>query len=218
MYDPNDNTWSFLPNYTRYRWLMFPIIAPPDTTANPTDTLVVQPGYTLSFHGGDTIVLGGDTLVLDSAFTLAVGDTLVLPSGDTLVFHPGDTLVVNSGDTIFFGPNSTIFFSPGSTIAILGGTGGDNPGGGDPVVGLRQADMVYRYTAVSPNPATGRATVTSSFGLTQIEAFDEQGRLVQTLPASGLKASLDVSSWPRGTYLLRIHTPLGTTTKKLLVQ
>ncbi len=219
MYDPNDNTWSFLPNYTRYRWLMFPIIAPPDTTANPTDTLVVQPGYTLSFHGGDTIVLGGDTIVLDSAVTLAVGDTLVLPSGDTLVFHPGDTLVVNSGDTIFFGPNSTIFFSPGSTIAILGGTGGgDNPGGDDPVVGLRQTDMVYRYTAVSPNPATGSATVTSSFGLTQIEAFDEQGRLVQTLPATGLKADLDVSSWPRGTYLLRIHTPLGTATKKLLVQ
>ncbi|MBP5546962.1 MAG: T9SS type A sorting domain-containing protein [Bacteroidales bacterium] len=54
--------------------------------------------------------------------------------------------------------------------------------------------------------------------MTQIEAFDEQGRLVQTLPATGLKATLDVSSWPRGTYLLRILTPAGPTTKKLLVQ
>ena len=30
--------------------------------------------------------------------------------------------------------------------------------------------------------------------------------------------SLDVSSWPRGTYLLRILTPAGPTTKKLLIQ
>jgi len=29
---------------------------------------------------------------------------------------------------------------------------------------------------------------------------------------------LDVSSWPSGTYLLRITTPTGTTTKKLLIQ
>ncbi len=216
--------WTHWPDWGLF-YFIFPIIAPPDTTVNPggsidtlaTDTLVVHPGNSLVLAPGDTLVLGGDTLVV-------TGDTLVVHLGDTIllgghsfVVNPGDTLVVGSGDTIFVNPDGSITVSPGSTIVILGGTGGDNPGGDDPVVGLRQADMVYRYTAVSPNPATGRATVTSSFGLTQIEAFDEQGRLVQTLPATGLKATLDVSSWPRGTYLLRIHTPLGTATKKLVI-
>ena len=73
-------------------------------------------------------------------------------------------------------------------------------------------------TAVMPNPATNKVRVTSSFGLTRIETYDAKGRLVQTLPASGLKADLDISTWPRGTYLLRIFTPAGPTTKKLLIQ
>jgi hypothetical protein len=59
--------------------------------------------------------------------------------------------------------------------------------------------------------------VTTNFNLTQVEVFDEQGRQCHTLPASGHKADLDVSSWPRGTYLLRILTPAGPTTKKLLI-
>ena len=36
--------------------------------------------------------------------------------------------------------------------------------------------------------------------------------------ASGLQATLDVASWPAATYLLRITTPMGTVTKKLIVR
>ena len=117
------------------------------------------------------------------------------------IIAPPDT-TVNPGDTIV-NPNDTTV-NPDDTIT--------------PGVGLRQTDMLYRYTAVQPNPATQRATVTSSFGLTQIDVYDTKGRLLHSLPATGLKADLDISSWPRGTYLLRILTPAGPTTKKLLVQ
>ena len=92
------------------------------------------------------------------------------------------------------------------------------PSGGDSNVAVQGSDMMDRYVAVQPNPAHGRATVVSSFGMTAIEVYDTQGRLLQTLPAEGLKADLDVSSWPRATYLLRIRTPMGTVTRKLLVQ
>lgn len=92
------------------------------------------------------------------------------------------------------------------------------PSGGDSNVAVQGPDMMERYVAVQPNPAHGRATVVSSFGMTAIEVYDTQGRLLQTLPAEGLKADLDVSSWPRATYLLRIRTPMGTVTRKLLVQ
>ena len=85
-------------------------------------------------------------------------------------------------------------------------------------VGIQGVNLLYRYTSVQPNPATDKVRVTSSFGLTRIEAYDLRGRLLFETPASGLKADLDVSSWPRGTYLLRISTPAGPTTKKLLVQ
>ena len=76
----------------------------------------------------------------------------------------------------------------------------DTSGVGGDTLAVTQADMVARYTSVQPNPATEQARVLSSF------------------PASGLEAVIDVAPWPRGTYLLRITTPLGTVTKKLLVQ
>ena len=92
-------------------------------------------------------------------------------------------------------------------------------GGGDtPQVAISENDMVARYVTVQPNPATNEARVLSSFGLTRIEAFDAGGRQVMGREATGVEATLDVTSWPRGTYLLRITTPLGTATKKLLVQ
>ena len=93
---------------------------------------------------------------------------------------------------------------------------GINPGD---TLAVRSPALLDRYTAAFPNPASDKVSVVSSFGLSRIEAFDAQGRLVYntTCPPS-LSASLDVSSWPRGSYLLRIHTPAGTTTKKLLVQ
>ena len=79
-------------------------------------------------------------------------------------------------------------------------------------------DMVGRYVTVQPNPAVEEARVLSSFGLERIEAYDDRGRLVAEVAAKGYEATLDVKAWTSGTYLLRITTPMGTVTKKLLVQ
>ena len=96
----------------------------------------------------------------------------------------------------------------------------DNPDPIDPsdTTAVNSADLVSRYVTVSPNPATDRVQVLSSFGLTHLEAYDADGRRVAEREASGLEDTLDVTAWPRGTYLLRITTPVGTVTKKLLVQ
>ena len=93
------------------------------------------------------------------------------------------------------------------------GGGGDNP-----PVSILGNDAVARYVDVLPNPATEQAQVTSSFGLTRIEAYDADGRKVGRFVASGYKTTLDVTAWPAGTYLLRITTPMGAVTKKLLVR
>ena len=98
------------------------------------------------------------------------------------------------------------------------GASGDTSGVGGDTLAVTQADMVARYISVQPNPATEQARVLSSFGLSHIEAYNAGGQKVYEAPASGLEAVIDVAPWPRGTYLLRITTPLGTVTKKLLVQ
>ena len=94
-----------------------------------------------------------------------------------------------------------------TTIVDTGGT-----------VAIRMPEYFGRYVSVSPNPATGRAEVLSSFGLSRVEVFNAAGRKVMDLKAEGLKATLDVSKLPSGAYLLRIHTPQGMTTKKLVVR
>ena len=102
-------------------------------------------------------------------------------------------------------------------IGDLKNTGDSTAVGGD-TLAVTQADMMARYVSVQPNPAVKEARVLSGFGLTRIEAYDDRGRLVLAREASGLEAVLDIAAWPRGTYLLRIATPMGTVTKKLLVK
>ena len=89
----------------------------------------------------------------------------------------------------------------------------------DTTLSAGEPDMLRRYTAVTPNPATGRAKVVSSFGLTLVEAFNAAGEKVHELrlPDAPLTATIDVSRWPSGTYILRLHTPQGIATKKLVV-
>ena len=73
---------------------------------------------------------------------------------------------------------------------------------------------------ISPNPATKQVLVTSNVNMTQIDVYDEQGRLVKGFDTrhSAFDFKLDVSTLPAGTYLLRISTPTGVATKKLLIQ
>ena len=85
-------------------------------------------------------------------------------------------------------------------------------------VGIDEANPVERNTIISPNPATETVKVASGFGLQEIEVFDAAGARVHTQKASGFSTTLNVGSWPRGTYLLRIRTAMGMATKKLVVQ
>ena len=97
----------------------------------------------------------------------------------------------------------------------------ENPGPGEQpgdTTGISQADMVSRYVTVQPNPATEEAQVLSSFGLQRIDAYTADGRCILSQEANGLQATLDVRGWASGTYLLRVATPMGTATKKLLVR
>lgn len=111
-------------------------------------------------------------------------------------------------------PYCSLFFpiltpSPGSA-----GPGGDN---GDSV-SVEKSDTWHRMISVSPNPTGGKARILSSFGLTRIEVFSADGRLLYDRSAEGLSADLDVSGWAAAIYHLRIHTPMGTVSRRLIVR
>lgn len=72
--------------------------------------------------------------------------------------------------------------------------------------------------ALQPNPASNSVLLTTEAPLAGIDVYTAAGAFYKHLPASGNTADIDVSSWPSGTYLLHISTPLGVTTKKLIVQ
>ena len=74
-----------------------------------------------------------------------------------------------------------------------------------------------RAVTVDPNPTTKMATVRSDSRITQIEAFDATGAKIYGLYTYCNSTTLDVSRWPTGSYLLRIHTPQGVITRKLMV-
>ncbi len=86
-----------------------------------------------------------------------------------------------------------------------------------PHVGIENS-AIESSVFVYPNPATNEAMVLSSFGINEVEVFDMAGSCVLRQEASGLSAKLDVKALPRGTYIVRIHTPMGVTARKLAVQ
>ena len=122
-------------------------------------------------------------------------------------------------DTIFLGNDTTMV---GDTVIVSDSIiiGGDTIINYDTILALPEAGLLGRLVGVMPNPAGTTAKVVSSFGLTMVEAFNMAGERLCTLrlPDAPLAATLDVSRWPSGSYLLRIHTPQGVITRKLMVR
>ena len=168
-------------------YCIFPILTPPDTTYGGGTSVS---GDTVFVY--DTVIIGSDTTVTIDTVSygdVTVGRDTVDMGGDTLVVS--DTLVVN-----------------GDTIVVH-----------DTLLTIVPGDLLQRLTGVQPNPAATVARVVSSAGITALDAYTLDGRRVHTqrLDGAPLTATIDVSRWPAGTYLLRIRTPMGTALKKLTV-
>ena len=93
----------------------------------------------------------------------------------------------------------------------------DTTGTGDDSLAVQQVQLVDRLVAVQPNPATERVKVLASCGMERVTAYDATGRKVHEQSASGFSTTLEVTGWPAGTYILHIQTPMGVSTKRLVV-
>ena len=93
----------------------------------------------------------------------------------------------------------------------------DTSGHGD--IGVPEAgDDLSRFVQLMPNPASGSVLVNSSYVIRRVEAYDVRGEKVMDQSAEGRKATFDVSSWPKGAYVVLVRTPAGTAAKRLVVQ
>lgn len=201
--------WSFFQFPITFQ---FPIIAPPDS-GYVWDTTVVA---------GDTVFAAGDTIVIGSNDTIiTAGDTTVIVGGDTVFVAGGsaivcDTTIVNDTiivlDTAIVGGDTIVYYD---TIVYS-----DTLVTYDILLSITEVATLGRLTAVVPNPAAESARVVASCGMNRVEVVSVTGKRVheQSVPEGSLSMTLDVNRWPAGTYLVRIHTPLGVSTKKLAVR
>jgi hypothetical protein len=98
-----------------------------------------------------------------------------------------------------------MFYVPGDTTG-----GGDNPN--------RIETVTDRYTYLMPNPASETVTVASSFRIGDVEVYTLDGRRILASRVDGISTTLDISSLPTGTYIVRVSTNNGTAYKKLVVK
>ena len=140
---------------------------------------------------------GGDTILLQSAVEYLDVDGL-----DTARWYSAmvrawcdSTNVSEWSDTVrFYVPNP-------------------NPGGDDPE-GIE--DAIGQHTYLMPNPTDGKVTVLSSYRLRKVELFGSDGKPVAAYEADGHSATLDLSAYPAGTYVVRVTTSAGVTNKRLV--
>jgi hypothetical protein len=185
-------------------FLLFPILTP-DSSVVPNDTVIV----------GDTNIVSSDTVI--------VGDTLIIT--DSIAVW--DTLVVNDTtitcDTLYSSDTSVIcdtMVSIDTIVTLDTIVRVDTVLLNDTILVIPERGLLGRMVGLMPNPATATAKVVSSFGVSTIEVFSMAGEHMLTLrlPDTPLSATLDVKALPRGSYIVRIHTPMGITSRKLILQ
>ena len=77
-----------------------------------------------------------------------------------------------------------------------------------------------RFVQLMPNPASGSVVVMSSYGIDLVEVYDVRGNRVleQKGQNRATHTGFDVSAWAKGAYVVLVHTPAGTTARRLMVQ
>lgn len=76
----------------------------------------------------------------------------------------------------------------------------------------------YVDTMISPNPASEQLMLQSSFEMQRVEIYAMDGRKAFEAPLSGRNSVVNIDQLLPGTYLVKIFTQAGSTTKKLVVR
>ena len=114
--------------------------------------------------------------------------------------EPLDADVLNNRDTTFFGEQGKhLYLRGGNLVAINDVTPDDG-------------------ILLRPNPADRQVTVSAPLPLRRVEVYDMAGRLMEAHQPNGTALQIDLKTYPTGTYLVKVTTANGTSTKKLVVK
>jgi hypothetical protein len=69
---------------------------------------------------------------------------------------------------------------------------------------------------IYPNPAESYICLTAGFEIRTVSLYDVYGRLIKTEKVNSESGLIDVSSLGRGLYIMKIETPSGTLTRKII--
>lgn len=73
------------------------------------------------------------------------------------------------------------------------------------------------YTFIIPNPANDIVNIFSSFAIQKIEIYSLKGIKVKEESVKGVASTMDISTLPKGIYLIKVYTNKGVALKKLVV-
>ena len=83
-------------------------------------------------------------------------------------------------------------------------------------VSIEEVDAVSELV-IFPNPARGKVTIKTKAGA-NVSLYDLSGRQLLCGRSDGDRVMLDVSSFSRGTYIVRVVTPAGVSVERLIVE
>ena len=231
------NTSFEIQTYTYYGYL-HPFFAIFDTSYiyNPPDTTECLPPTGLRLDDIDTAtatlawnhqdstlwqlqVFNADSIPDTSTFidSLSV-NMIVLTDLDTGITYAARLRTLCTADTSSGWTDTIQFRLPAPTDDPDDPDDPNDPDDPDDPTGIDspQNSPIDLYTHLYPNPATTSLTVISSFHLHKIEIFSADGRLILATQAKGVSTTVDISGLAPATYIVRVTTSSGTTTKRLV--
>jgi hypothetical protein len=204
----NDQWYDYYVPDDRQYMLVFPIIG--SMCPEVTDLSVTQ-------SSSDSLLIEWGTDWHQANWELQYYPTGTSPdSAETIVCHSPSYLLTGLDSTITYNVRvravctyDSTYRSEWQRIAVHNGM----------TVGIHNAATTPDDSiTLRPNPASKQVTVSATMPLRKVEVYDLAGRLVEARQPSGNTLQLDLKSYPSGTYLVKITTGTGTSTKKLVVK
>ena len=137
-------------------------------------------------------------------------DVAYIDGGNLFYAGEGDATVTATQ------PGNYIYLAAEPVTKTVTTPSGHNPGG----EGIQQAADGRQRAAVSvyPNPTGSSTVVTCELPIKELSLCDLMGRQLAVLHNCGISATLDLSAFARGLYLIKVKTSAGMTVRKVSVR
>jgi hypothetical protein len=210
------NEWA--PTESRDFWMVFPLIETYDTIwAEELPDCLPVTGFSLLSRSGDTVVLRWNRDSEHDEYQLSYGPEGTPPDSGTFVSCTNNKW--RHVDTLFNGTSYVAYVRTvcrdGDTLRYSDWSEGvvwETRNAGIPNNGLQHTLKMI------PNPATENVSLFSDCLINGVDVYRSDGVKQTSLSCQNHSAGFSVKDWPKGMYIVVVHTTQGDITKKLIVE